>query len=241
MTQRMWARGLAGLCGLLLCAGVAYAQEKKPGEAPNKPDAPKKEEAKKPEAPKAEKPEAGKGQPEMDPAMVEMMKKWQEFATPGEFHKHLEPLVGKWTYEVHWQMSPDAPPTTSKGTGEYKWILDGRYLQQETAGAQPEGPDGTVMKGLGLTGYDNLKKQYFGVWIDNMGTALMAGYGTCDPDGKVITMTGEGSDPMSGKTDQKWRSVLRIESKDKHVFEMYSPDAGGKEFKCMEITYTRAK
>jgi hypothetical protein len=69
----------------------------------------------------------------------------------------------------------------------------------------------------------------------------MAGYGTCDPDGKIITMTGEASDPMSGKTNQKWRTVLRIESKDKHVFEMYGPGPDGKEFKQMEITYTRAK
>jgi hypothetical protein len=235
MMQRMWARGLAGLCGLLLCAGVAYAQEKKPGEEP------KKEEAKKAEAQKVEKPDAGKGQPEMDPAMAEMMKKWQEFATPGDAHKRLEPLVGKWEYEVRWQMSPDAPPEVSKGKGEYKWIMDGRYLQQEITGAQPEGPEGMVMKGLGLTGYDNLKKQYFCTWIDNMGTALMMGYGSCDSEGKVITMTGEGSDPMTGKTNQKWRSVMRIESKDKHVFEMHSPGPDGKEFRCMEITYTRAK
>ena len=235
MMQRMSARGLTGLCALMLCTGVVWAQEKKPGQEP------KKEEAKKPEAQKAEKPEAGKGQPEMDPAMVEMMKRWQEFATPGEFHKRLEPLVGKWAYEVHWQMSPDAPAETSKGTGEYKWIMDGRYLQQETTAAQPEGPDGMIMKGLGLTGYDNMKKQYFCVWIDNMGTGLMTGYGTCDPDGKVITMAGEASDPMSGKTNQKWRTVMRIESKDKHVFEMYGPGPDGKEFKQMEITYTRAK
>ena len=227
MTQRMWARGLAGLCALMLCTGVVWAQEKKPGQEP------KKEEAKKPEA--------GKGQPEMDPAMVEMMKKCQAFATPGDEHKRLQPLVGKWAYEVRWQMAPDAPAETSKGTGEYKWIMDGRYLQQECTGAQPEGPEGMIMKGLGLIGYDNMKKQYFCVWIDNMGTGVMSGYGTADAEGKVITMKGEFSNPMTGNANEKWRTVTRIESPDKHVFEMYGPDPSGKEFKCMEITYTRAK
>jgi hypothetical protein len=233
MKSRVWVWALVGACSLVLGTAIAAAQEKKPGQEPKKPEPPKKlEEAKK----LADKP-VGQA---ADEQMAETMKKWAEFATPGEFHKHLEPLVGKWDYEVHWQMSPDALPQTSKGSGEYKWIMDGRYLQQETVGPA-EGPEGKPMKGLGLTGYDNLKKQYFGTWIDNMGTGIMMGYGTCDPAGKVITMTTESSDPMSGKASQKWRTVLRIESQDKHVFEMYGPGPDGKEFKQMEIVYTRAK
>ena len=37
-----------------------------------------------------------------------------------------------------------------------------------------------------------------------MGTGIMTGYGTGDPAGKVITMSGESSDPMSGETHRKW-------------------------------------
>jgi hypothetical protein len=235
MMHRMWARGLAGLCALTLCTGVVWAQEKKPGQEP------KKEEAKKPEAPKADKPEAGKGQPEVDPAMAEMMKKCQEFATPGDDHKRLEPLVGKWEFSTSWRMSPDAPADVSKGKAEYKWIFDGRYLQQECTGEPCEAMGGMILKGLGVTGYDNMRKQYFCSWFDNMGTGVMMGYGTADASGKVITMEGDFSNPMTGNQHEKWRTITRIESPDKHIFEMYGPDPSGKEFKCMEITYTRAK
>jgi hypothetical protein len=32
MSSRMWARGRAGLCSLIVCAAVVSAQEKKPAE-----------------------------------------------------------------------------------------------------------------------------------------------------------------------------------------------------------------
>jgi len=237
MSSRMWARGLAGLCSLIVCAAVVSAQEKKPGEEPKKVEPQKKVEEAKKLAGQGEKPAAGQPQ---DAAMVEMMKKMMEFATPGEFHKRLEPLVGKWEYTARWWMSPDAPPESAKGTCENKWILDGRYLHQEVLGAPTESPE-PPLKGFGVIGYDNLRKQYFVVWIDNMGTGVMLGYGTCDPTGKVLTISGEASDPMTGETNRKWRSVTRIESDDKHVGEMYGPGPDGKEFKQLEIVYTRTK
>ncbi len=79
------------------------------------------------------------------------------------------------------------------------------------------------------------------VWIDNMSTGMMYGTGKCDATGKVITITGAGPNPMTEQLDQKWRTVSRIESQDKHVFEMYMTQPDGKEIKQMEITYTRVK
>jgi hypothetical protein len=32
---------------------------------------------------------------------------------------------------------------------------------------------GMPFEGLGYTGYDNVKKQYFGTWIDSMSTGIM--------------------------------------------------------------------
>ena len=36
-------------------------------------------------------------------------------------------------------------------------------------------------------------------------------------------------------------SVTRIESNDKNLFEMFGPGPDGKEFRQLEITYTRVK
>jgi hypothetical protein len=233
MSRRMWARGLVGLCSLVVCGAIASAQEKKPAEEPKKVEPQKKTE-------EAKKTETGQGQPGTDAAMAEMMKKMTEFATPGEAHKRLDPLVGKWQYSVRWWMGPDAAAQTSKGLCENRWLLGGRYLHQMVVGT-PSDPDQPALQGFGVLGYDNLRKQYFGMWIDNMGTGIMLGYGTADPTGKVITMNGEASDPTTGETNRKWRSVTRIESDDQHVYEMYGPGPDGKEYKQLEITYTRMK
>src|SRR4051812_30399351 len=43
--------------------------------------------------------------------MQEMMKKWMAVATPGEGHKLLEPLVGKWDIVTRmWVEGPNKPP-----------------------------------------------------------------------------------------------------------------------------------
>src|SRR2546422_511519 len=90
------------------------------------------------------------------PNMEEMMKKWQEVATPGAAHKALEPMAGEWTVEARWWMGgPDAPPNDSKGTSKKDWILGGRFLHEEYKSEMMNMP----FHGMGLTGYDNFKKK----------------------------------------------------------------------------------
>lgn len=173
----------------------------------------------------------------------EMMKKWMEYATPGEHHKHLDAMVGTWKLDLKWWMAPDAEPEVSTATSTTRWILDGHYLQEDVEGAEEPGPDGKPMRfrGMGMTGYDNLRKEYFSTWCDNMGTGLLVGYGTCDRDGKTITFNGVYPDPMTGEKAARYKGIIRIVSKDKHVYEHYKIDKDGKETKEMEITYTRVK
>jgi len=228
---RTWMRGIVCLCSLALLGSIATAQEKKPTDEPKKAVPPQKEEAKKPDAPAA-------GQREMSPEMQEMMKKWAEYATPGEAHKRLGDMVGKWEYKIRWWMNPEAPPEESQGTAEMKWIFDGRYIAQVAKGPA-EGPEGKPFEGHGLYGYDNGKKQYFSTWYDNMGTGIMIGWGTYDEASKSMKMGGEDLDPMSGKM-KKWRSACRTDTKDKFVYEMFVTGPDGKEYKEMELTYTRA-
>lgn len=229
MRGSFWLTALVCAGGLL--AGTAYvrAQEKKPAEEPKKAE-PKKD------APKADKPATDKP---MSPEMEAMMKKWEEAATPGPAHKVLDPLVGKWDYAVRWWMAPDAPAEESKGSGETKWIMDKHYLQQDVQ-SPPMQPDMPAFRGMGLFGYDNLKKQYFSIWIDNMCTGPMILWGTADAAGKVITFTGEEPDLMKGGT-KKVRNVMRFESPDRIVSEQFAPGPDGKEMREMEIIYTRAK
>ncbi len=165
----------------------------------------------------------------------QMMQVWTKYAEPGKFHAYLEPLVGHWKQTVKWWMAPGAPPDVSTGTCEYKWIMGKRFLLQTVKGDM----EGQTFEGMGLMGYDNFKKKYTGMWVDSMTTAIMTSMGTCDDSGKVFTMTGRHDDVFTGKADQEFRSVGRIINNDMHVDEMYMNGPDGKEYKALEITYTR--
>lgn len=173
-------------------------------------------------------------QPKMSPEQQKMMELWMKAATPGEAHKALEPMLGTFNVtSTSWQ-TPTSPPEMGAGTSENTWVLGGRFVKQDFQGTFGD----MTFQGLGYTGYDNMKKKYVGTWMDTMGTMVMMMMGTADPSGKVITMTGTMDDFMTGKPMQL-RTVTRIVDANKHVMEMFGPDPAGKEFKMMEIVYTR--
>ena len=112
--------------------------------------------------------------------------------------------------------------------------MDGRYVQETAEGMF----NGMPFHGMGVYGYDNMEKKYVTSWVDNMGTGIMSTKGDASDDGKTMTFTGMGDDPMSGK-EVPMRSVIHWMGKDQYHFEMYGPGPDGKEMKMMEITYTR--
>jgi hypothetical protein len=174
--------------------------------------------------------------PAMTPEQMQMMQKWEEFMTPGPGHERIAFKVGKWEGVIkHW-MDPKQEPEMMTGASEYTWIFDGRYLHNKTTGDF----QGMPFHGQAWEGYDNLKKKYAWVWIDNMGTGFMNAEGTYDEKTKTFTYTYDHPDLMTGKY-VKGRSVERIIDNDHFVGEMYGPGPDGKEFKMMEISYTRVK
>jgi hypothetical protein len=167
--------------------------------------------------------------------MQTMMEVYTKLATPGEPHKALASMAGRWNTKIRSWMEPDKPPMESTGTSEQKMILGGRFLQQEFHGEMM----GSPFTGIGVTGYDNHTQKYVSTWIDSMGTAILFFEGTGSADGKTITQECGYDDPIKGPI--KWRSVTRIVDDNNHVFEMYGTDKSNKEEKMMEITYTRKR
>ena len=73
-----------------------------------------------------------------------------------------------------------------------------------------------------------------------MGTGILLAEGTASPDGKVITLHGEYTDPMGLKHKYRW--VTTIESDDRYTFDWFDSDGNGaNEFRMLHNTYTRAK
>lgn len=164
-----------------------------------------------------------------------MMEAWMKAAQPGEHHAHLEALIGLWTIHTKWRYTPDAPWEESTGTAEFKWIMGRRYIIEKIV--SPMGDQ--KFEGMGILGYDNTTKKHFSTWIDNMSTTLMTSEGTCDASGKVVTLYGTHTDPMTGGK-KKQKTVSRIINDDKHVFEIFDRAEDGKEYQSLVVTYTRS-
>jgi hypothetical protein len=159
-----------------------------------------------------------------------MMKKMEAAGTPGPAHKALEAFVGNWKAEVKCWYEPDGKPNVSQGTAKASWILKGHFLEEEFHGEMM----GRPFSGRSLIGYDNIKQTFNTVWVSDMQTSMLISEGKGENGNKVITLTGTSNCPATGQKDIAMKSVFRVISPDKHVFEMYNDDR-----KSMEITYTR--
>ena len=173
-----------------------------------------------------------------------MMKQMIEMSKLNENHKLLSSLDGSWNYTIKMWMNPDpnAKPQESKGTATRKTVMVGRYVMMDVAGKlQMPGEDDKMkdvqFKGMGLEGYDNVKKKFINSWIDNMGTGIQFSEGTYDPATETFTYTSE-MEPVPGMKSQV-REVLKVADNNHMMLEWYE-NQGGQEKKTMEINYTRA-
>ena len=176
--------------------------------------------------------------PAMDPAKQAAMEAMRRLGSPSEGHQALEPFAGTWTYTAQWWMSPDGPPESMTGSATNSLIFGGRFLKQEILG-QVEGQP--PFEGIGFTGYDNLRKEYQTVWFDNMATGMMTGTGQFDAATKTLTDQGDFSCPVTGETHRRFRTAWTVINQDHTTYENYMRTPEGREFKAMEIHYTRTQ
>lgn len=175
---------------------------------------------------------SGQGKSQSEPA--EIMKKLEAAGTPGPAHKALNALAGDWKAEVKCWGEPGGSPEISQGTACARWILNGRFLEEEFHSQMM----GRPFAGRTLMGFDNTKQTFNSVWACNTQTSMFVSEGKGDSDFKVITLEGNASCPATERKDVLMKTVLRIISPDKHVFEMFDGSKGNA--KTMEIIYTRA-
>ena len=150
---------------------------------------------------------------------------------PTPEHAKLKTHVGKWAFEL-----TDSEKQVSKGTSVTVETCGGMWFEtnMETNMA------GMPFQGKGLDGYDPEKKKYVSVWVDSFTAAPMIFEGEYDSSGKILTMTCEGKDPMSGGP-ATWRSTTEFTNKDEFRFLMYVKPKGGNESLMMTVVYKRSK
>ena len=173
------------------------------------------------------------------PDSATMMKNWQAYMTPGDVHKMMASWNGTWNGEVvMWDPFKPAgsPADTSKATIVNKMAMGGRYQTATTTGNMM----GMPFEGMSMLAYDNIKKTFISTWVDNMGTGIMKLEGPWDEATKSITFKGKCVNPGTGKEEDTWEKFTVVDD-NTQMMEMYCKGPDGKDFKTMQIKFTRKK
>lgn len=161
----------------------------------------------------------------LDPKIMEAMK-------PGPEHQQVAKLAGTWDVACRFWMTPDAPPTETRGVNIFRTVFDGRFVEGEFTATLM----GQPFTGRSVAGYDRGAKHYVSTWYDSMGTGINRLTGPSSDGGKTITYTGDMVCPKDGKVQV--REVETHQSDDRFTIVMYQTK-DGKEQKTMELAYTR--
>ena len=178
------------------------------------------------------------------PAAASEMPIFLRRGLPGAGHAALQPLEGTWRVEMSVYMvvgTPEQPAVSTDIIARREWVAGGRYLTDVTQGTLA----GSPYYRQGLLGYSNVDERYEWVTIDATNANMMIYSGTPGSGPRIPIV-------MSGVfTDQGWlgeatagkpvgmRTVITIESNDRHRFDLYFTPPGGAERLIDRKIYTR--
>jgi hypothetical protein len=180
------------------------------------------------------------------PAAQQAVPAWVQRGIPGAGHAALSPLVGSWRAElsIYGTMgrSPDLPPIVSRDIRTTRiWIADGQYIEDTTEGTV----EGQPYWRRGWLGYSNLDRRY--EWVTVAPRVPMMIYLGKPVSGKRTTIELTGVFTDQGVVNEQTvgkpvgqRTVIRIESNDRHVFELYFTPPRAEELLAMRLVYTRS-
>lgn len=171
--------------------------------------------------------------PAMTPEQMKEMETYMKAGTPGAPHQALAAMAGSYDLKIKSWHEASAPPMEESGTATRTMILDGRVLVEDVKSTMMGAP----FSGHGMMGYDNVTGKYWSLWMDSMSTGVMKSEGSCDAK-MACNFAGSWNDAMK-KGPVQSRMTCRWTNPMTEVFEMYGPGKDGKEFKMMEITYTK--
>jgi hypothetical protein len=153
---------------------------------------------------------------------------------PGPVHERLGNLAGTWDVAIQYRLGEKIQE--GKATCDAKWILEGRFLQQDYHSRF----QGKPFHVLQILGYDNQKKKFIELMMDNLSTSVLHNEGEISEDGKVITNSGESRDPITKKS-YKLRTQYTITNRDRFTLAWYRTEEGGAEAKVVTMVHTRRK
>lgn len=167
-----------------------------------------------------------------------MNKAMADYMKVGKMQEMLATWSGTWTTESTMWMGEGEAPVKSTGTAVNSMILGGRYQSSKNTSNMM----GMPFEGMSTVGYDNAAKQFISTWIDNMGTGMMIMKGPWDEATKTMTLSGTMTDICRPGKECSFKEVFTVVDDNTQKMVMRGPDPKtGKEYKMMELTFTRKK
>jgi hypothetical protein len=174
----------------------------------------------------------------------QQMPAWALRGLPGPGHAALQSLVGTWRVENSIYIAigrREKPAVSNDLICRREWIAGGRYLRDITEGTIAGWPYWR----MGLLGHSNMDDRYEWVTVDAFNANMMIYRGGPEPGmatpisvSGVFTDQGVLGEHTAGKP-VGMRTVIRIESNDRHSFELYLTAPGEQEILADRKIYTR--
>ncbi|MBA3937123.1 MAG: DUF1579 family protein [Planctomycetes bacterium] len=158
-----------------------------------------------------------------------------ELMKPGPEHAQLARNVGTWDVAYSMWMKEGEEPSRAQGTAVISSLFDGRFFREVFTSQF----NGQRFEGVGTSGFDRVSKQFVRVWYDSVGTGITTTTAAPTADGRETTFTGVMNCPSQGPGMQL-RNVHSQQSDDRFTVVMFNAK-DGKEWKSMEMTYTRKR
>lgn len=177
---------------------------------------------------------AGRTEKKVDPQPGAEMAAWMAANRIAKEHKALQTNVGTWDVDGTFWMAPGAPPVQSKGVSKIRTILGGRFIQEDYKADFM----GQPFQGMGIIGYDTMKKVYVSIWMDTMTNMIIQQEGIADGSGETVAYYGEHLKP-NGAGIVKTKMVYKVIGSDKRQFIAYELEGNGGERKTMILNYKR--
>ena len=171
--------------------------------------------------------------PAPPPAVEHALAQYAELTSPGDGHRQLDVLRGRWKVEAAWG-APGQAATRLTGVSDNSWKVGGRFLQcLFTAG---EGKD--QVEAMTMLGYDRVSHAYFLATFGTLGTHYVHLDGAYYAMSRSFVFRGESMDPATRQL-LRYRVVLVADSAERHVIEVFFEAPGRDPLKLWQATYTR--
>ena len=155
---------------------------------------------------------------------------------PLKEHEWLQQFVGEWESTSEMVAGPDQPPQQGTSTESVR-AIGGYWIVAETHGNFMD----TQVTGIMTLGYDTLKRQYIGTWIDSTNSYCWLYTGQLDATENILTLETEGPNPFQPGNTARYRDVVEFTDADHRILTSSALDGSGNWVTFLTAKYQRKK